>query len=117
MKAQAETSLRDGLYLNLEKLKLVNGWGLSGDTLLKKHKSTNRLSSRSVVRHPTLCEFDFQIPQRIVTVNTEAKPLHALVEGGETELLMSARAVCSCQDQHLGESIFPKAKRMGFIRL
>lgn len=45
------------------------------------------------------------------------KTLHALVEGGETELLMSAGAVCSCQDQHLGESIFPEAKWMGFIRL
>lgn len=31
------------------------------------------------------------------------------------ELLMSARAVCSCQGLHLGRLIFPEAKRMGFF--
>lgn len=39
----------------------------------------------------------------------------ALVGGGEMELLMSARAVCSCQGLHLGGLIFPEAKRMGFL--
>lgn len=40
----------------------------------------------------------------------------ALVGGGEMELLMSARAVCSCQGLHLGGLIFPEAKRMGFYQ-
>lgn len=68
-----------------------------------------------VSRAPYTLSVYFQYRQGVFRVNTEGKNTRALVEGGETELLMSARAVCSCQGLHLGGLIFPEAKRMGFL--